>query len=293
MVKLLSNKKVIALFVLPGVLLFAMVFVYPIIYTINLSFTSWRGVGGKEYIGFSNYTELFHDKVFLLSVKNTMCILGIALAGQLIPALFFAILLSNLKRGTRFFRIVFFIPVLLSSTAIALMWGQIYNSNYGMLNALLRMMGLESWMKDWLSDPATCLTAVIIPVIWQWIGYHLIIMYSGLKAIPDQYIEAARLDGATNFQVAVRIIIPMMQDVIKVCVILAAVGSIKIFDNIYIMTAGGPYNLTATIAIKMYNEAFLKMNFGYGSAIVVILCIICMAVFLFINKVMNREAIEY
>lgn len=293
MVKLLSNKKIIALFVLPGVLLFALVFVYPIIYTVNLSFTSWRGVGTKEYIGISNYAELLHDKVFLLSVKNTMCILGIALVGQLIPALFFAILLSNLKRGTRFFRIVFFIPVLLSSTAIALMWGQIYNSNYGMLNALLETVGLENFMRDWLSDPSTCLTAVIIPVIWQWIGYHLIIMYSGLKAIPDQYIEAARLDGATNFQVAIRIIIPMMQDIIKVCVILAAVGSIKIFDNIYIMTAGGPYNLTATIAIKMYNEAFLKMNFGYGSAIVVILCVICMAVFLFINKVMNREAIEY
>lgn len=293
MKKMLSNKPVIALFVLPGLLVFALIFIYPILYTINLSLTSWKGIGAKEYIGIQNYVQLFHDEVFIQSVKNTLMILAVAMVGQLIPALFFAILLSNLKRGTRIFRIAFFIPVLLSSTAIALMWERIYSSSYGMLNEILTLVGLESWTHEWLADEATCRVAVIVPVIWQWIGYHMIIMYAGLKAIPEQYTEAARLDGANSIQLVTRIILPMMQDILKVCIVLAAVGSIKIFDNIYIMTAGGPYNMTSTIAIDMYKEAFLKLNFGYGSAIAVILCVICMAVYLLINKVMSREAIEY
>ncbi|MDO5425196.1 MAG: sugar ABC transporter permease [Eubacteriales bacterium] len=293
MKKILSNKPVIALFVLPGLLVFCLIFIYPMFYTLNLSLTSWKGIGPKEYIGLQNYSRLLQDEVFVQSVKNTFLILAVAMVGQLVPALVFALLLSGLKRGTRVFRIAYFIPVLLSSTAIALMWERIYSSSYGMLNEILTLVGLESWTHDWLSDEATCRVAVVVPVIWQWIGYHMIILYAGLKAIPDQYVEAAKLDGANAVQLVTRIILPMLRDILKVCIVLAAVGSIKIFDNIYIMTSGGPYNMTSTIAIDMYKEAFLKLNFGYGSAIAVVLCVICMLVYLVINRLMAGDAIEY
>lgn len=294
MKKMLSNKFMVLLFVLPGFLIFACIFVYPILYTLNLSLTSWKGIGPKDYVGLENYIQLFvQDSVLRKAVSNTLIILVVAVIGQLIPALFFAVLLSGLKKKTRFYRIAFFIPVLLSTTAIALMWQEIYDVNYGLLNELLRILGLEQWSHDWLTEKETCLIATIIPVVWQWIGYHMVIMYAGLKAIPEQYVEAAKLDGASSFQVTFKIIIPMLRDILKVCLVLAVVGSIKIFDNIYIMTAGGPYNQTTTIAIHMYKESFLKFNYGYGSAIAVMLCVICIAVYLIINRLMTGEAIEY
>lgn len=294
MEKMLSDKKMTALFILPGFLLFLAIFIFPIGYTAFLSMTSWEGFGAKEFVGLKNYIQIIlHDTVFHQSVKNTVIVLCVALVGQLIPAFVVALLLYFATRGTRIFRNAFFVPVLLSNTAIALIWQKIYDSNYGVLNDILVRLGLEGIIKEWLMDPATCLIAVLIPVIWQWIGYHMIIIYAGLKGIPGQYIEAAKIDGANNFQVAVKIILPLMQDIIKVCVVLATVGALKVFDNIYVMTGGGPYNLTSTIAIQMYKESFLKQQFGYGSAIAILLSIICMAAFLIINRVMTRERIEY
>lgn len=294
MKKVLSNKLAITLFVLPGILLFLFIFVYPIIYTMDLGFTSWRGVGEKEYVLFDNYIQLFtKDSTFRRAISNTLIILVVATIGQLVPALFFALLLGNVKCNTRFFRVAFFIPVLLSSTAIALMWQEIYDINHGLLNEALRLLGLTKLQHEWLTEEATCLIAVIVPVIWQWIGYHMVILYAGLKGIPAQYVEAAKLDGANSLQATTKIILPMMRDVIKICVVLAVVGSIKIFDNVYVMTGGGPYNLTITIAIHMYKEAFLKLNYGYGSAIAVVLCILCIGVYLLINKLMTREPLEY
>lgn len=292
--KMLSDKRFILLFVLPGLLIFAFIFIYPMLYTFQLSLTSWRGIGEKEMVGIANYVKLLtSDQVFHKSVSNTLFILVLAVTGQLVPALFFAILLFNIKGKTRFYRIAFFVPVLLSTTAISLMWQEIYDVNHGMLNGLLDLLRLAGLKHDWLSEKQTCLIAATIPVIWQWIGYHMIILYAGLKAIPEQYMEAARLDGASEWKTTIHVILPMLRDILKVCLVLALVGGIKIFDNIYIMTGGGPYNLTITMAIDMYKESFLKFNFGYGSAIAVILCVLCVVVYLVVNKALTGEALEY
>lgn len=294
MEKMLSSKKTIALFVLPGFLLFLAMFIFPIGYTFFLSMTSWEGIGPKEFVGLQNYIQLLtQDNIFHLGIRNTLIILAVSLVGQLIPAFVLALLLYSATKGTRIFRNAFFIPVLMSSAAIALMWQKIYDPNYGMLNDLLTRMGMADLIREWMTDPATSLIAVLVPVIWQWIGYHMIIMYAGLKGLSEQYIEAAKIDGANFVQIALHIIAPMMRDIIKVCVVLATVGALKIFDNIYIMTGGGPYNLTTTIAIQMYKESFLKLQFGYGGAIAVLLGLICMITFLVINRVMTRESVEY
>lgn len=284
----------ISLFVAPGLLVFLTMFIFPICYTVVLSLTSWEGIGPMKWNGFENYVRLFTtDTAFHIGVKNTLIILGAALIGQLVPAMVIALLLYQVTKGTRFYRNAFFIPVMLSTTAIALMWQKLYDPNYGVLNDLLKLLGKQDLIKEWLVDPSTCVAAVIIPVIWQWIGYHMIILYTGLKGIPEQYIEAAKIDGAGSLQIIFRIIIPLMRDIIKVCVVLATVGSLKVFDNIYIMTEGGPYNLTTTIAIQMYKESFLKLQFGYGGAIAVLLSLVCMAAFILINRIMTRDRIEY
>ena len=294
MQKMLSNKKYIILFVLPGLVIYLAMFIFPIIYTAGLSFTDWEGIGAKEFVGLENYIKLISsDSVFHTGVKNTLVILVVAVIGQLLPAMLFAVLLWKFTKGTRFFRNAYFIPVILSTAAISLLWQKIYDPNYGVLNDILTRLGMSGLCRGWLTEEKTALIAVIIPIIWQYIGYHLIIIYAGLKGIPEQYEEAAKIDGASGFKAFFYVTLPLLRDIIKICVVLATVGGLKIFDNIYIMTGGGPYNLTTTIAIQMYKESFLKMQFGYGSAIAVLLSVICIAAFLIINKVMTKEAVEY
>lgn len=292
---MLSKKSTLAFFLVPGLAVFLGMFIFPVIYTAVLSTTDWKGVGPLNFVGIDNYINLFtKDTVFWLSVKNTFIILGVALVGQLIPAFVLALLLHHFTKGVRIFRNAFFIPVLLSTAAIALLWQKIFDPNYGVLNELFKSIGLYALDKDWLIDKETVLMAVIAPVVWQWIGYHMIIMYAGLKSIPDQYAEAARIDGASGVQVVFKVTIPLMRDIIKICVVLATIGSLKIFDNIYLMTGGGPYNLTSTVAIQMYKESFLKLQFGYGSSIAISLMAICIVAFVLINKFMTRrEPIEF
>ena len=295
MEKMLSKKTTLAFFLVPGLAVFLGMFIFPVIYTAVLSTTDWEGVGSLNFVGIDNYVKLFtKDTVFWLSVKNTFVILGVALVGQLVPAFVLALLLHHFTRGVRIFRNAFFVPVLLSAAAIALLWQKIYDPNYGVLNELFTSLKLYFLDKDWLTDKETVLIAVIVPVVWQWIGYHMIIMYAGLKSIPGQYAEAAKIDGATGVQVVFKVTIPLMRDIIKICVVLAAIGSLKIFDNIYLMTGGGPYNLTSTVAIQMYKESFLKLQFGYGSSIAISLMAICILAFFLINKLMTRkEPIEF
>ena len=292
--RMLSRKATIAAFVLPGLLIFCVVYVFPIFYTLRLSVTDWEGLGPMNFVGQANYVKLFlRDKVFLTSVKNVFTVVAFGLVAQLIPALSLALALGYLRNKIRFYRNAFFIPVLMSASAVGIMWCEFYDVNHGALNALLGFVGLQGWSRDWLSDKATTLVAVILPAVWQWLGYHLILLYSSVRGIPDQYMEAARIDGCNALQTVWHVLLPLMRDPIKVSVVLATVGCLKYFDIVYVMTGGGPYNLTSTIALQMYKESFLKLQFGYGSTIAVVLCALCILVFVLINKLLTREAITY
>ncbi len=294
MEKMLSRKTTLLLFIVPGLLVFSLVYIFPMFYTLRLGVTDWKGIGEMNYVGFTNYVKLFtRDRVFKTSLKNVLVVVCAGVPVQLFGALVIALAMHYLKTGLRFFRNAFFIPVLMSASAIGIMWCEFYDVSYGAVNGLLHSIGLDSWCREWLTVPNTVLPEVIIPAVWQWLGYHLIIMYSGMCAIPEQYEEAARIDGCSTIQSIWHITLPLMRDVLKVCVVLAVVGSLKFFDIPYVMTGGGPYNLTSTIALQMYKEAFLKLQFGYGSSIAVVLCVICIGMFVLINRLLTREAVTY
>lgn len=294
MERLLQDRKTIALFVLPALLLYLAMFMYPILQTFRYSLFRWNGITAMQWLGASNYRQILtSDRHFWRGVRNTLYILVLLFTTQVPPALLIAILLNRITRGVRILKIVYFIPFLLSTVALAMMWSKIYEPNYGLLNELLAGFGLHEWQSEWLSNPDTAIWFAAIPISWQGIGFHMVVLYAAIKSIPSQYYEAALIDGATGFMAETRITIPLIADALKVCFTMAAIASLKSFDAIWVLTGGGPANSTTTVAIRMYQEAFTRNNYGYGSAIAILLLLECLIIAFFLDKLLSRERIEY
>lgn len=274
MQKILSNKKAIILFMTPTMLLMAIFVVVPICMSVYYSLLNWDGIGQGTFIGIQNYKEMLGDERFLNSVKNSLLYAACSLLIQLPISLILAIVVANVRRGEKFYRTTFFIPVIISSVVIGQLWQKIYNGDYGLLNAFLSMIGIQG--QDWLGQESTALVAAFIPNLWQYIGYHMLIMYAGIKSISPDIYEAARIDGASRLQIAWRITIPLLKPILQVCVTFSLIGALKIFDLIYVLTGGGPFFSTEVPTIYMYKTIFDSFNYGYGSAIAIFVIIECM-----------------
>jgi len=275
MKKLLSNKAYIAVFVAPGLILFLVMAVIPLFTTGYYGLFNYDGIGEKVFIGLKNYKELFTtDPYFLRSVLNSFILAAGSLFIQIPIALFLAILLANGIKGEGFYRTVFFLPVVISSMVIGQLWCKIFNSE-GLLNAILGALGMVN-DTAWLVNPKTAYMTTVIPAIWQSIGYHMVILYAGVKNISPEYYEAAKLDGATGFKAATKITIPLLMPTIKVCATFALVGSLRVFDLVYVMTGGGPNYASHFINYDIYTNAFSNNKFGRASAEAWILFLIIM-----------------
>lgn len=182
-----------------------------------------------------------------------------------------------------------FIPVLISTVVIGQLWRKIYNPSYGILNVILRAVGLDSLAKIWLGQPETALGAVFVPILWQYVGYHMLLMYAGIKSVPSEYCEAAMIDGAKEGQVNRYIVLPYIKPIMKISTIFAVTGSLKSYDLIYVLTNGGPVNKTEVPSIIMINMLFLRNRYGMGSAIAVLLIVLCFAFALLIGLIFRDK----
>ncbi|MBB3129256.1 raffinose/stachyose/melibiose transport system permease protein [Paenibacillus rhizosphaerae] len=290
--KVMSNKKIIALYVLPSLLLIMAIIYIPIVLTGYYGLMKWDGVSSMSFIGMENYASLMKDDAFWNSVYHSFLfavLSTVSLAVYMIVAL---ILAGNIK-GAGLLRKIYLIPMLLSSVAIAQLWLKIYHPTNGILNSFLVSLGVED-PPAWLSDPKLVLYALFIPILWQYAGFYILIYYAALKNIPASLIEAARIDGANPWQIALRIKLPLVSEVVKVTIVLAVVGSLKYFDLIYVMTDGGPNGASEVMASYMYQKAFRGFDFGYGSAIGFFLLIICMVATWAIRKATaSKDTIQY
>lgn len=285
--KILSNKKAITIFMLPTMLIIAVIVCIPIVISVYYSFLNWDGIGKATFIGIQNYMKLLEDERFLASVKNSIMYAGLSLFVQLPISLLVAIVVANVKKGEKFYVTVFFIPVIISSVVIGQLWQKVYNGDYGLLNTFLRTLGFKG--HDWLGDEKTALMCAFVPNLWQYIGYHMLIMYAGIKSISTDISEAAKIDGANRVQTAFQITIPILKPIIQVCVTFSLIGALKIFDLIFVLTGGGPFYSTEVPTIYMYKTIFDQMHYGYGSAIsafVILECFVFTAIlrFFFRNK---------
>ena len=291
MTKLYSKKSTIILFILPALLLFLGILVAPIFASAYYSFFDWNDFGKKTFIGLENYRELFTSNSigFIKALGNSLLLALLSVGIQLPLSLGLALLLGKGRKGERAFLSIYFIPVLISTVVIGQLWLKIYNPSYGILNVILKAVGLENWTKIWLGDVKTALWASFVPILWQYVGYHMLLMYAGIKSVPTEYREAAMIDGATEGQVNRYIVLPYIKPILKISTIFAVTGSLKSFDLIYVLTNGGPLHATEVPSTLMINMLFLRNRYGMGSTIAFLLIILCFAFALIIGFIFRNK----
>ncbi|TCL71570.1 raffinose/stachyose/melibiose transport system permease protein [Hydrogenispora ethanolica] len=289
--KFLADKKAICVFVLPAFLIFAVIVIAPIFFSSYYSTLRWDGFGNGAFIGLQNFVGLFTNTAdgFPKSIINSFILAGLSVFVQLPLALFFALVLARGIKGEVFYRTVYFIPVILSTVVIGQLWMKIYHPSFGLLNIFLSTVGLKSLTHAWLGSTDTALFAAFIPSVWQYIGYHMLLMYASAKSVSDDIYEAAKIDGASEAAIARYITIPLIMPMIKICVIFAVIGSLKSFDLVYILTGGGPVHASEVPSTLMFNTIFFKYMYGYGSAMAVFIIAECLLFTVAIQKLLKAE----
>ncbi len=293
--RVLRDKRAIVIFVLPAFLVFASIVILPIAFSGYYSLLEWNGAGKSTFIGFDNYIEMFTNPstYFVKGIFNSAILAGLSIFVQVPLALGLALLIS---RGVKFeglFRNVYFIPVIISTTVIGQLWMKIYHPNNGMLNLLLQNFGLASLKHNWLADPNISLGAVFFVLIWQYIGYHMLLLYSAIKAVPSSLYEAAEIDGCSKAQLSRHISIPIILPMIKVCVTFALIGSLKTFDLIYVLTKGGPIHATEVPTTLMFSNIFLNYRYGLGSSMAIFILLECLLFTVCVQRLFKVEDLEF
>lgn len=285
------DKKAIVFFLLPSFLILMIVIIIPIVMSSYYSLLDWDGFGKGTFIAFKNYMKLFKDKAFVMSVRNSLIFAFSSVFVQLPISLLLALVLAKGVKFERFFVTVFFIPVIISTVVIGQLWMKIYNPEYGIVNMFLRAVGLNSLTREWLGDKNTALMASVVPVLWQYIGYHMLLMYAGIKSISTDVFEAAKIDGASWLETSAHITIPMLKPILKVSLTFAVVGSLKVFDLVYVLTRGGPARASEVTSTLMVETIFKSNNYGYGSAMAVFVIIECFVLYLLIGKLFKTDEV--
>lgn len=285
-----KDKSKVLLFLLPALIIYILFLIIPMVGAVYFSTVNWNGIMGTplKFVGLQNYLSAFKEPAFILSLKNMGRMVFFSVIFHTPIALLLAVAINTKCRGYRFFKVMYFVPTIFPLTAIGLLWYFIFMPN-GSLNTLLEFMGLADLAKGWLVDSGTAMNTIIFVNIWAGIGYYMVILIAGLTTIPDEIYEAADIDGATPIKKFFHITVPMLKPILSMCILMDIIGSVKVFDLIFVMTEGGPNGLTNLPTTLMYYDAFRYDNYGRGSAIGVIILIIALALTIGSNFVMNKE----
>ena len=277
--------------VTPFLVFYVLFLVGPLVYDVVLSFfnTSLVKSGLGSFVGFANYTELFRDHQFWSAMWHTILFTLVSTPPLVILPLFFAIVVNRIKHGQWFFRLAFFLPYILPSAAIALVWLFIYEPGYGLIAGFFNLIGLGD--PGWLSDPNVALYSVVLVTVWWTIGFNFVLYLAGLQDISRELYEASALDGASRWQQTWRLTIPMLGRTTTLVTVLQIIASLKVFDQIYLILQGGP-NYSSRSAIEwIYDTAFTSQRVGYASAASFILFIVILIVsFVWLALVRRQES---
>ncbi len=259
----------LALFLAPALALIAIFLIYPILQSVQLSLYRWDGVNPvRTWVGFGNWQRLVSDEVFWLAFRNNVLLIVASLLIQLPIAMGLAVVLDRVGRILgRILRVLYFLPLLLSTVAVGILFRNLYDPSFGMVNAVLRAVGLDAWAQPWLGQAETALPAVIVVVIWQFVPFYVILFAAGLADLPDDLRDAAFVDGASETQYFFRVALPQMKALVGIAAVLQLIGSLKYFDVVWVMTGGGPVNSSELMATYMFAKAFRTNEVGYGATI--------------------------
>ena len=287
MKKTLGYRINILLFLLPALFLFIGVLIAPIALNIEYSLFDWKGLNRQGFIWFENYVKLFKSPIYDVgnTIKNALLLAAVSTFIQLPFALWIALKLSKKIPGERAFVSIYFMPVMISTVVIGMLWKNIFNENMA-ISKMLKSMGVLE--KPLLADKKLAIWAVFVPTVWQYVGYHMLLMYAAIKSVPPELSEAGMLDGCTEGQLNRRIIIPYIKPILRVSVIFAVTGSLKSYDLIAIMIGDSPKSAWVP-SMLMFNQLFKANAYGRGSAIAVMLIILCFGFAIIINQIFKGD----
>lgn len=267
------------LFLFPALFIYIIVVVFPTVYSLFLSFCDWNGLGAKKFVGLKNYIQLFtSDSVFYTALRNNIIWIILTICLTVLLALLLALVLNRSFRGRIVYRAIFYFPYMLSWIIVGIIWKWMYNPNFGLINQVLGMVGLDSLKGAYLSNTKMALYCVFIAALWQGLGQPMLYFLAGLQTLPNDILEAAKIDGAGKFNLFFRVIVPMLKETFVIVLATQIIASMKVYDIVYVMTDGGPANSTQTLATYMYNQTFTYSNLGVGSAIATVMVLIMMVV---------------
>jgi raffinose/stachyose/melibiose transport system permease protein len=270
------NWRTIALLALPGLIVYSLVLPLPLVRTAIYSFQSYNVLEPAKWIGWTNYKAIFTtDPDFKRSLTNTFYLVGGSILLQIPIAFILAYWFGTGKvRGAKIFRNVFFFPVIVSGTAVGLLWNALLQPNIGLVDGFIRDLGFSHFNESWLASPNFAIWAVVVSISWQFFGYHMLIFSSGITSLPPGVIDAAQIDGAGEWRTLRSVVLPIMKPFLLVSLILIISSSVTIFANVISLTNGGPANDSQVVALQMYNDSFFYQRYGYGSALAMILLVL-------------------
>ncbi len=264
----------------PTLLVFTVFVVWPLLDSFRYSVTDWNGLTSEpKFVGLANFAKVLTDPEFFRAIANSAIWIVAALIFPTLLGLVLALLLNVGLRGSKIFKSIFYLPICLSAIVVGQIWIWIYQPGWGLLDTgIAHVLGVRRFNFAWLAEPSTALGSVIVAWSWQQTGLAMVIFLAGLTSIPRDLIEAAEVDGVSRWKQTVHIVLPMLRPATVVVVALSMISALKGFDILYVMTGGGPFHSSATLAFLMYEESFRKYRMGYGSAISVVLFLIALSI---------------
>ncbi|NGM82600.1 sugar ABC transporter permease [Paenibacillus sp. 7124] len=285
----LSNKKAIALFLLPALLIYSVVIIYPVLQTVYRSFFNWDGLSTATWNGISNYRDLLQDPLLITSLRNGLLFALVLAVFQIGLGTVLALACADPRiKGRKLLKTSYFIPVVLSVTVVCQLWIAMYDPANGLINRLFNLLHIP-YQQNWLTSPTVSIIAIAFVNAWQFMGYQFSLLYAGVKSIPEQYMEAATIDGCSKWMAHRKVTIPLMKENYKFCLIVAITSGIGAFVQMLIMTSGGPGTSNYTLTYMIYRYAFMESNYGYACAVSVVLVGLSLLATVIINKTFDRN----
>ncbi|GKS10314.1 carbohydrate ABC transporter permease [Paenibacillus chitinolyticus] len=287
--KVYRNPLAYLVFIIPTLFFYLTFYMFPLLTTFRYGFTSWDGLTAPVFNGLDNFKEAFNDKNFWISVKNNLYFILFSVFIQVPVIVIFSVLISEVRKLRGFYKTTVFLPSILSTAVVGVLWTVVvFDPTVGLLNKLLESIGLDKLIHLWLADETTAMLSILLTNAWQWTGFYIVLVLAAIFGISKEVYEAAEIDGATGFQRALLITVPLIRPILAVIVLLSITGAMKAMDIVMVMTKGGPYGSTEVMASYMYKVGMTTGNYGYANTIAILIFVFTLIITLISNLLTKK-----
>ncbi|QHW33518.1 sugar ABC transporter permease [Paenibacillus rhizovicinus] len=293
MINALRNPWTYIAFVVPTLVLYMLFFIYPVVVSFIYGLYQWDGVSQKAFVGIDNFKRLLHDSTFLKALGNNMYFMAFSLIVNIPLVLLISIVISKVRRLRGFYKSAVFVPVVISTATVAILFGVLYDYESGLFNHVLRAIGGDGWAREWLSKPKLAMLSILIANAWQNIGFFIVLCLAAVLNVPKEIADAAKIDGVNGWNETWLVTLPLIRPILFVMLLLTVSGTLKVLDIVQIMTNGGPFRSTEVMSTYMLKVGFRSLELGYGSAIGVAMFVITLLMSGILQRIARSEEVQY